>query len=112
MAQRLRHFVLLVVALALATGIGVASVRAATMNFGTGTSGGSLTTDFVQDGITMSPLDNGETPTANIFNHWDRVTSGSFASSSDNNAAIHRGNNGEVVEFTFASGQFDPCLSG
>ena len=40
MAQRLRHFVLLVVALALATGIGVASVRAATMNFGTGTSGG------------------------------------------------------------------------
>ena len=55
----------------------------------------------------MSPLDNGETPTANIFNHWDRVTSGSFASSSDNNAAIHRGNNGEVVEFTFASGQFD-----
>lgn len=39
--------------------------------------------------------------------HWDNITLPSLnASTTDNNAAVHRGNAGEKVQFTF-TGAFD-----
>ena len=80
------------------------SVNAAVMDFGTG--GGAshtLTTPFVQDGITMTPLDDG----SGGLSHWDLHINTHFASGADRNAAIHSGNNGGDVKFEFGGGLFN-----
>jgi len=61
------------------------------------------TAAFTQNGLTLTPIDSGVGT-----NHWDLNLSGQFgATTEDFSAGIHRGNNGEKVDFTYFNGSFD-----
>jgi len=77
------------------------------MDFGSGAgSTVALGTAFSQDGMTMSPVDTGNT--SNSFNHWDHNRGDTPVSTiADWSASIHTGNEAEVVEFSFGGAAFD-----
>lgn len=77
------------------------SSSALVMDFGTGGITGIVTTPFTQNGLTITPVNTGSGVNPN---HWDRIASGAFGSTSDVSAIIHRGNNGEEVSFQFMGG--------
>ncbi len=94
--------------LALATTIlmsTAAPAQALVMDFGSGPgSTTALDTPFTQAGMSMTPLDTGN---SRIFNHWDLLKDSAGATNEDWAAAVHMGNNAEEVEFTFGGAAFD-----
>jgi hypothetical protein len=71
------------------------------VDFGTGTEQNhKVTTCWLQDGMSMCPVNVGSTFTP----HWDLQSNGPVSFPDDNNARIHRGQGGEEVKFTYAGG--------
>ncbi len=84
-----------------------APAQALVMDFGSGPGNTvPFSTPFVQDGMSMAPVDTGNT--SNSFNHWDLLKGNHPSASSDDWAgSIHTGNEAEMVEFTFGGAAFD-----
>ena len=86
--------------------LGTASAsHAAVMDFGFGTGGTTHVTSatYSQNGITMTPIDDG----SGGLSHWDYFQNSHGASDTDWHAAIHSGNNGGTVQFDFGGTAFD-----
>jgi len=84
-----------------------AAANALVMDFGTNGTTTTPSTPFTQNGLTMTPLNTGSV----AGNHYDHYASAPFGTPSDNAAAIHTGNNGEEVSFSFMAGAAFDLLS-
>ncbi len=84
------------------------TAQALIMDFGSGNATTTTPqTAYSQNGLTMTPSDTG---TAGGQGHWDwyRTDGDPYGTTnSDWHAAIHRGNNGEEVSFSFGGAAFD-----
>ena len=92
----------------------IVPVQALVMDFETSTitNAATVSSSFTQNGLTLSPVDNGNVPTS--FSHYDifaGISTLATSSPTDKSAGIHTGNEGETVAFSFMGGRAFDLLS-